>query len=608
MSTPALCDVIIQRNVGIPMRDGVRLAADFYWPASDGRPMSGPMPVVLQRTPYGRLGFESQCSHFARHGYLSVVQDCRGRFDSEGDFRPLIDEPMDGYDTIAWLAKHPASNGRVGMYGCSYMAWVQFQAATQNPPALKTMIPYEGPINAYHYSMRNGGALHLGLLQWVIAVAQTSPEARAHPEIAKALQTMAGGTEFLNWASRIPWRRGQTPLSLVPRYEDAAFELYFEHPDYDEFWRQPGLGMSEYFQNFPDIPILWVVGWYDWYPRTIIDGYKKMRALGRRNQHLLVGPWTHNNFNRTCGDVDFGPDGQIHSYDDYLEVERRWFDRWLKEDSSAEIGAPARIFIMGGGDGRRDADGFLRHGGAWSDAPVWPPAQAKAAPFYLHADGKLAATPPPVEQASTAYIHDPRNSVSSNGRCIINYGPASNSGFSGMGPRDQIELPTLPGHGIPGMPLASRPDVLVFQTPPLEADLRIAGDVKAVLWISSDAPDTDFFVKLLDVHPSTTDDPTGYALPVSEGILRARFREGFDRPALLEPGQVYRIEFPLEPAANRFKAGHRIRVDICSSNFPNFDINPNTGDPHGRTWRLARNAIHHDKTRPSYIEVAVWEE
>ena len=192
----------------------------------------------------------------------------------------FIDDPEDGYDTIQWIADHPSCNGKVGMHGCSYDAWVQFHAATRNPPALATMIPFEGPINAYHYSMREGGALHLGLLNWAVRMSTTGHEAQANPAIAEAIRPMsADGRQFLEWASRIPWRRGQTPLAMVPQYEDAVFQLYFENNDYTEFWRQPGFAMDEYFDSFPDMPILWMAGWFDWYPRTIIDGFQKMVSM-----------------------------------------------------------------------------------------------------------------------------------------------------------------------------------------------------------------------------------------------------------------------------------------------------------------------------------------
>lgn len=605
-SSPPTFQVKIERDVQVRMRDGIRLTTDLYIPVRDGRPLEGKVPAVLQRTPYNKTGLARMATFFAQHGYLSVIQDCRGRFGSEGDFTPFVNEPKDGHDTIVWLANHPACNGKVGMYGCSYMAWVQFQAATQKPAGLVTMIPYEGPTNAYQFSMRVGGALHLGLLRWVLQVAATSKEARDDPAAAQAVQSMLPGPDFLRWADRIPWRRGQTPLSRLPRYEDAAFRLYFDNPDYNEFWRQPGLGMDEYFPSFPDMPILWVVGWYDWYPRTICEGYQKMVRLKRHNQYLLVGPWTHNNFNPACGEVNFGDGGgSLHTYDDFLNLELQWFNRWLKDDRMVTLGEPVKAFVMGGGDGKSH-DGRMNHGGRWHEGAAWPPADVIDTEFFLREEGLLSREKPARQDSSTTFTYDPRNTVSSNGRCIISYGPALKLGFAGMGPRDQVELETLPGHGMPGMPIASRPDVLVFQTPPLESDLAIAGQIKGVLSVSSDAPDTDFFVKLIDNYPASADYPKGFAFPVSEGILRARYRNGFASPSLLKPGQVYRLEIPLEPSANVFKAGHRIRVDICSSNFPNFDINRNTGDPNGRTWRVAHNTVWHAAPHPSALVLPLW--
>ena len=600
-------DVVVESDTMVPMRDGVRLATDLYYPAKDGRRISEKLPAVLMRTPYGKSSWGPPIVRFfAEHGYLSVVQDCRGRGNSEGTFFPFRDEPEDGYDTIAWLADHAACNGRVGMHGPSHMAWVQFHAATQTPPGLVTMVPHQGPINAYKYSMRCGGALHLGLLRWVLSVAATSQEARERPDAADAVRRMMEPSNFLPWCARIPWQRGETPLAELPAYEDGAFQLYFEHYDYDDFWRQPGFAMDEYFESFPDIPILWVTSWFDWYPRTISDGYQGMVAMGRRNQHLLIGPWNHNSFRPTVGDVNFGDAGApVCSYDDFLRLELAWFDRWLREGRSVDVGAPVKFFMMGGGDGSRAANGCLNHGGHWRHGEVWPPPTVQQVNYYFHGDGALSRRKPESERSATTYTYDPDNTISSNGRCIIAYGPAAQSGFAGMGPRDQIELETLPGHGTPGRPIADRPDVLVFETPPLVSDVAIAGGIKVVLWASSDAPDTDFYVKLIDVRPPGDDYPDGYGFPVSEGILRARYRDGFSNPESMELGEVYRLEFPLEPAANLFRSGHRIRVYMGSSNFPNFDINRNTGDPHSRESRIARNTVHHDAARPSWIVLPI---
>ena len=265
----------------------------------------------------------------------------------------------------------------------------------------------------------------------------------------------------MRWAERIPWQRGKTPLALLPDYEEAAFKLYFENYDYNDFWRQPGLAMDEHFDAFPDMPILWVTSWFDWYPRTISDGYQKMVRMGRKNQHLLIGPWTHNNFRADVGDVSFGNQGgRIASYADFQRLELAWFDRWLRDESDADIGAPVAFFLMGGGDGHRTKAGRLNHGGRWIHGDAWPPPQAEPTVFHLHAGNRLATEKPRHVDSASSYDYDPRNTVSSNGRCIIAYGPAAKHGFAGMGPRDQIELPTLPGHGTPGKPIAEPLDLL----------------------------------------------------------------------------------------------------------------------------------------------------
>jgi len=282
-------------------------------------------------------------------------------------------------------------------------------------------------------------------------------------------------------------------------------------------------------------------------------------------------------------------------------MELAWFDRWMRGDDTIDIGPPVKFFMMGGGDGRRASNGRLNHGGRWIESETWPPRDTTKVPFFLHQGGELRRARPNESRASTGYAYDPKNTVSSNGRCIIAYGPAARSGFAGMGPRDQTDLETLPGHGYPGKPIADRPDVLVFQTEPLKHDVRIAGNISVTLWISSDAPDTDFYMKLVDVYPPNEDYPNGYGFPVSEGILRARYRNGFEKPVLMKPGEIYLIEFPLQPVANRFAAGHRIQIYVCSSNFPNFDINRNTGDPNDRRERIAKNTVYHDAQHPSAI-------
>jgi putative CocE/NonD family hydrolase len=607
---PKLYDVNVLRGVMIPMRDGVKLAADLYVPSRNGRPLEERLPALLMRIPYDRTkAFINDMRFFAERGYLAVTQDTRGRYGSEGKFVSFLQEPEDGYDTIEWLATHERCNGKVGMYGVSYMAWVQYEAAVLNPPALATITPNAGPINGFKYSMHDGGTLTLSMLQYQVYMASTSQEAQKDPKITRAIQTMLDGEDFLRWAMVTPWRRGQTPLAMVPQYEDVAFKYFFDNVDYNEFWRDRGLSMDEQIDKFPDIPTHSTVGWFEGYTRSIVDSYQMLVKRKPTGPHfLLIGPWSHNNTRPSCGDVNFGPAAaEVPGVGSYLEMHHQWYNRHLRGEKNANVGSPVKIFIMGGGDGRKGEGGRLNHGGHWHIGDIWPPKDSRPARFYLHESGRLSQEKPQATTASSSYTYDPRNTVSSDFRCQVNYGPARQRGSEGMGPRDQIQLATLPGHGTPGLPIAARADVMVFQTEPLPKALTVAGNNAARLFISSDAPDTDFYVKVIDVYPPSDDYPPGYAFPVTDGILRARYRESFSEPKLLEAGKVYELTIPLHPTANQFAAGHRIRVDITSSCFPSFDPNRNTGRPNDRTWRIANNTVHHDTEHASCVELGVLE-
>ena len=604
---PGPSEVVVVRDVMVPMRDGVELATDLYLPAKNGRPVSEKLPAVLMRTPYNKERWGPHINrYFASHGYLSVVQDCRGRYKSGGEFFPFRDEPLDGYDTIEWLARHPSCNGKVGMHGVSYMAWVQYHASTQRPPHLVTIIPHCGPINAYKYNAHIGGACLLAAIQWNIDMAATSKEAQRDPTITKALEPMRHGEAFMRWAARMPWQRGKTPLSAAPRYEDIVFQLFFDNSDYNRFWRRPGFAMDDYLDQFPEMPMLSIVGWYEIYPRSVIETHQAMVSKGRQNQFLLVGPWTHANTRASCGDANFGEQASvIPGIGSFEAYELAWFNRWLRGDRATQLGKPIKIFVMGGGDGRRGNAGRLNHGGAWHTDNSWPPEGSAMTHFYLQPGKGLSREKPTTADSATSYDYDPRNTVSSDGRCEVDYGPASTTGFTGMGPRDQIQQFTLPGHGQPGKPTAERKDVLVFQTDTLKHDVKMAGNIRAHLRVSSDAPDTDFYVKLIDVYPPSKDYPSGYAFPITDGVLRARYRESFEKPRLMKAGKVYEVTVAIQPAANLFKAGHRIRIDISSSSFPNFDINRNTGDPRDPSWRIAHNIVHHDAKYLSSIELPI---
>lgn len=602
-------EVTVKRNVMAPMRDGTRLATDLYIPTEDGRPLSD-IPAVLLRTPYGKASWGPGISRFfAEHGYLSAAQDVRGRFESEGVFGSVNQEAKDGYDAIEWLARHPLCNGRVGTQGPSYMTATQLAAATQHPPSLAAMIPHHHVLSEYRENTFPGGALRLSQLSWVLERAATSKEIKDFPWAATAMGKMCAFDRFTQWTVRTPWRRGETILQVTPLYEEMLMELAFEHPDYDDYWRQPGRAKDEHLEAMPDIPILWVGGWLDFFPGPMIEGYRRMVAMGRQNQALLVGPWRHWSFDTSAGDVNYGAlGGGLTSRQQFLELEVKWFDRWLKGRKDADTGAPVQLFVMGGGDGRKADNGRLNHGGYWHMRETWPTQGVRKTAFHLNKDGTLSTEAPSAASSHTTYTYDPHDIVRGFGGFEApNHPWVIWDELRPTQPQSSpADLPALPG---PGVPATIRKDVLWYQTAPLREDLTIAGDVTAVLWVSSTAPDTDFVVKLLDIHPPTADYPTGYALLLSNGLLRARYREGFATPKPMAPGKVYRLEIPIDPVANRFRAGHRIAVHISSSNFPDSDINRNTGgDPSDRRWQTADNTIHHDREHPSHIVLLLWDE
>jgi hypothetical protein len=346
--------------------------------------------------------------------------------------------------------------------------------------------------------------------------------------------------------------------------------------------------------------------WYDPYPRTATDNYLGLKDRKRGPVRLILGPWTHGDRQLTfAGDVDFGPaatvDGNLAT--DYLTLRLRWFDRWLRGIRNGVEQEPAvRLFVMGGGSGRKNPAGRLDHGGAWRAEADWPLPGTRWEPWYLHADGSLNASPPEAESAWREYRHDPANPVPTIGGTVTSGQPVMVGGAY-----DQREAPQFFGSTRPGRALADREDVLVFQTPPLEAEVELTGPLVANLWISSDCPDTDFTAKLVDVYPPSQDYPRGYAMNLTDGILRVRYRDSWERPALMQPGQVYQVKVEAFPTSNRFMPGHRIRLDIASSNFPHFDVNPNTGEPEARATghRVATNRVYLDRGRPSHAILPV---
>lgn len=606
-------DVHVTRDVMVTMRDGVRLAMDIYRPALAGAPIATPLPVLLERTPYDKLGTNhgdrtrddptpkskpELAVAFVRGGYVVAIQDCRGRYASEGVFEKYLSEGPDGYDTIAWLADQPWCDGRVATYGLSYGAHVQSAAACLAPPALAAMFLDSGGFSsAYHSGIRQGGAFELKQATWAYKHALLSPETQRNPARLAALEAQ----DLKAWFKQMPWSEGHSPLSAAPEYEKYLLEQW-RNGLFGPYWTQNGIYARGAYDSYADVPMAHMSSWYDPYSVTATENFLGLSSRKRSPVKLILGPWTHGQRSVThAGDVDFGPQATLDGAlaENYVALRLAWFDAWLKPtDGAKDPLPPVSLFVMGGGSGRKTPEGRLDHGGHWRSETSWPPQDALVTDYFLSAAGALTTKPQAAREAFREYVHDPLNPVPTIGGAI-----ASGAPLMEPGAYDQREAPHIFGCKAPYRALRDREDVLVFETPPLESDVEVIGPICARLFVSSDGVDTDFTIKLVDVYPPSEDYPEGFAMNLSHGILRARYREGFDREAWMTPGEIYLIEIEAFPTANRFVRGHRIRLDVASSNFPHFDVNPNTDEPegYGFTPRRARNRVYMDARRPSRL-------
>jgi putative CocE/NonD family hydrolase len=581
--------VLFAANVLVPMRDGVRLATDIYRPALAGVPVAEKLPVLLQRTPYNKdaAAGVAQARYFASHGYVVALQDERGAYHSEGVQSKYIGYGQDGYDTIEWLATQPYTDGQVAMWGTSYAAHAEAGAAILHPPHLRTVVLNCGGLyNGWLYKVRNHGAFELAQ-QTTWAFGQLAKPESAAP-----------------WIGRMAGARGETPLAAAPSFEDYYFEI-MTHADYDDYWKQPDRNWSLYYEQTSDIPMLHLTGWYDSYTSGSILNFQNLSKIKKSPVQLIIGPWVHGGNTRSnAGDVEFGPEAAIADFDGDFHL--RWFDRFLKgRDTGADREPAVRLFVMGTADGHKDKNGRLFHGGYWRTSSAWPLPDTTYTQYYLHGDGSLTVTPPgaPLKtDAPTAYSYDPSNPVPTVGGSF-----SGTADLSPAGAFDQHEAPRFFGSKPPYPALKARPDVAVFQTAPLAQDTEVVGPVVVRLFAGSNAPDTDFTAKLVDVYPATADYPSGFEMNLTDGIVRARYRNSPANAEMLKAGQAYEFEIDPFPTANVFKKGHRIRVDISSSNFPRFDVNPNTGEPLGQRHRMqiSRNLLYHDAAHPSAVVLPV---
>lgn len=615
-------NLIIERDVMVQMRDQVKLATDVYYP--QGQASSEALPVLLERTPYDKQDPErsARASFFARHGYVVVLQDCRGCYGSEGDLYFLANEPKDGYDTVEWIAAQDWCDGSVGTFGTSYMSWTQSALASQNPPHLGCMIPNMGGWNAHTSTVRQGGAFELRFMAWAFwhSAQNSSATLKQEPWLQPALNT---GPSFRDWLQRLPLKEGQTQLALIPNYERWIFDIY-TRGTYDDFWRQPGFAIEEHLDQHSDVPTLLVGGWYDSYTRATLDAYRALSRSKKGPIKVIIGPWTHGTYTteeQTSGDIDLGDAAALESFD---ELHLTWFDRWLKnKNPGIDQEAPIQLFVMGGGSGKKTRLGHLDHGGSWRHETEWPLARTSFTRFYLHGNGLLQTELPTEDEGQTTYRFDPDNPVPTIGGNFSSLsflsplpqkaapdqpaGAERREEITPCGGYDQRESDRFFGCKPPFLPLGSRRDVVVFQTLPLEEDVETTGPIKVKLWVSSSAPDTDFTAKLIDCYPPSADYPQGYALNLTDSILRVRYANSREKEVFLEPSGIYPLIVVLYPTSNLFKRGHSIRLDISSSNFPRFDVNPNTGEPVGRNRRRteADNTIHHSRQFPSHIVLPI---
>jgi uncharacterized protein len=573
LSLPAVLDaqqapsqssaIVVERNVQARMRDGVILRADIYRPRADGK-----FPVLLVRTPYDKTNETNFAVRAAEHGYVAIAQDVRGRFASDGEWYPFRAEIEDGYDTVEWAASLPYANGKVGMWGGSYVGATQMLAAISNPPHLAGIFPEVTASNYHDGWTYQGGAFEQWFNEsWTTGLAMNTLRRRVE----------ASG-EALDWTKVLPLM--SYPVLDTPSGTGLApyFTAWLEHPDYDSYWKQ--WSIEDHYANI-QVPVFSAGAWYDIFLRGTLRNYALLKTEGgsdaaRRGQRLLVfvGGHAGGSDNRKVGAVDFGEKLPI----DFGGAMLRWYDWLLKgEANGSEQEKPVRIFVMGKNE--------------WRDEDDWPPARAKETHYYLHSggaangltgNGSLSTTEPAGEKPDQ-YVYDPNDPVPTIG------GPLCCGALpTGIGPEDQ-------------RPAEGRGDVLIYSTPAFTKDTEITGPVSLELYAGTSAVDTDFTGKLVDVWPN------GFAQNLTEGILRLRYRNSQERAELANPGETYHITLDLVATSNVFLAGHKLRLEVSSSNFPRFDRNLNTGEEQARGTHMSKatNVVYHDKGHPSALIVAV---
>lgn len=574
--------VRVDFNVPATMRDGTVLRANVYRPDDGG---AGSYPVLLTRLPYGKdLPSGSNVLdpvQAARRGYIVVVQDVRGTFTSGGDWQPLANEDGDGADTVAWAAKLPGANGTVGMYGASYYGFTQWAAAKAQPAALRAMAPMIAWDEPHDGVISRGGVMELGLqASWNLQMG-FDQLARRHRGDLRALGPAY--YTLVREMNRLPAAGyAELPLANFPPLVRAGVAEpmdYYVGRLHEPAVAEPARVTGAY--EHLDVPVLHIGGWYDVFLNGTLRNFAGMRQHGHAHQRLLIGPWTHGNVSHVLGDLDFGFAASGAMMDlqiDLMSYQLQFFDRWLKDaQNGLDATPPVKYFVMGAN--------------VWKYASAWPPEGVIEQRWYLHSgghansvqgDGALTREQPGEEERDS-YVYDPSAPVPTVGGATLMH-PQFRAG-----PRDQRSV-------------EARSDVLVFTSALLETPLEVTGPVRVELYVATNVPDTDFVARLVDVHPD------GTAINVCDGITRMRYREGqWTEAAPLNAGAVYRISVDLWTTATVLLAGHRLRLDVTSSNFPRWERNLNTGRDNLRTteMRTARQSIFHDRDHPSYVALSV---
>lgn len=554
--------------VMVPTRDGTKMCADVYVPAD----RQGPGPTIVERTPYDRRNGElvRMAGFFAARGYNVVLQDTRGRGDSEGVFQHYLAHPHegeDGHDLLNWIDAQEWSNGKVGTTGFSFTGSNQQSLAITQHPTLKSQVVFDAAINYFKRTVREDGAFVIGQLgTFALRMAMTSPEARKDPLLRAQLDAVKARAS--DWYARAPWRAGASPVSALPAYEEWLLHAQ-DNPRENERWRNPQMMIEPYLDQYPDIPILTLTSWYGhhaWSTFLRLDRFKSHKAPKK----VVVGMWVHTGpygATTSAGDTEFGPDAAI----DPNEMRLRWFDATLRDiDPELATKIPAiSYFQMGGGSGARDPDSRLLHGGSWRTTDVWPPAGGADLKLFLTPSGKLGLSAS-AEQGTQRLAADLEKPVPTIGSSIKNP-DAAIPNFISSGGVDQVERKDVHLSPGTGLPLISRHDVLAFRSDPLEAALDITGPLHIRLWVSATTKACDLSLKIVDEYPSSGSWPNGFALNIADYYQRlATWTEELpgdaDKPKLIEVGPIH--------IANRFEKGHRIRLQIANSSWPRYDRNP----------------------------------